>query len=313
MTREDILVNDQENVFNSKKARKKLLQFLFIYCLVVTLYRLVGAEARLISLVDWFMYRKDIMAGFSFTLSRKLLVQRLPYSLMPFVGLLWLRIKPSQTGIFFVAGISGVSILNHAFALFIYLYEVLFFRRGFFSQAAQADFDFWFRSLTPRPQVIVALTLAMGLSFLSYKIFRFAWSIYTPEKATNISWTLKEITKKILYTAGIIACLAAAHELHYLWSLSFILKLPGRASFARLSALALVCVVFFATAWVGRLSRFWKWVGVLLLIGGLALLAKSPAYPSVLNAIKAFVVALICMTFAGIRRVELSIEKVQSQ
>jgi hypothetical protein len=234
---------------------------------------------------------------------------------MPFVGLFWLKMKPNRTGLFFVASISGLGVVNHAAALLAYFYETMFFlgsldprRSVSFLNVPFLKFQFQFSFLRPPPGTIVALVLAVGFSYLSYKIFQIVRLLYVSENALSVSGILREKFKKCLYGTGIIACLLAAGELYFLSNLLSLFKISSfsfifrRACVAGLLVVALVCVVLFTLAWYGKLSRFWKWVGVLLLIVGLALLMKSPAFPSEINAAKGFTVALVCLTFAGVRK-----------
>jgi WD40 repeat protein len=93
---------------------------------------------------------------------------------MPFVGLLWLKGKYNRTGLFFVAGMSGAGVVNHATALLVYLYYGAFLGGSF---------------IFPRLRIIVALILAMGFSFLSYKMFQLARLLYAKENETKDSWT----------------------------------------------------------------------------------------------------------------------------
>jgi WD40 repeat protein len=118
---------------------------------------------RHISLIDWLMFRREVLAGTAFALIKKFPLPGLPYFLLPFVGLLWLNGKRSRAGLFFVAGMSLAGIVNHVTALLVYLYYSVFF---------------WGRFVPPSLRVAIALTLAVIFSLLSYKIFQIGRSLY---------------------------------------------------------------------------------------------------------------------------------------
>jgi hypothetical protein len=53
-------VNKPDNIFDLSKAEKKLFQLLLIYCVAISMCRLIGPSLRFISLLDWMMFRKTV-------------------------------------------------------------------------------------------------------------------------------------------------------------------------------------------------------------------------------------------------------------
>ncbi|MDR2137886.1 MAG: hypothetical protein LBO68_06315, partial [Synergistaceae bacterium] len=175
----NVNVNDPKDSLSLSEATKKLWKLLLIYAIGITLCRLMGtnmASMRFISWADWLMFRKDVIAQSAFGLIRKFPLQRLPYVLMPFVGLFWLSGKQSRAGLFFVVGMNWMGIVNHTASLLVYLYLYYkAFLRG--------------RFVFPGLWVIIALALAAGFSFLSYRMFQIAKFLYVRKNAAENSQT----------------------------------------------------------------------------------------------------------------------------
>jgi hypothetical protein len=169
------LMNEANDVPDFSTEEKKLFQFLLIYCAGVTLCRLLGSGMRFISLLDWMMFRQDVVAGSAFAAMRRFPIQRLPYILMPFVGLFWLRGRRSRAGLFFVGGMSAVGIASHigAFIPFVF-YGMLF----------------WGRFVPPSLRITIALALAAGFAFLSRRIFQLTRFLYEQKKGAEDSRAL---------------------------------------------------------------------------------------------------------------------------
>jgi len=156
---------DEESDFSQEK--KKLFQLLLAYCVGVSICRLMGSGMRFISLLDWMIFRQSVLAGSAFAAIQKFPLQRLPWVLMPFAGLLCLQQgKWSRAGLFFVGGMSAVGVVNHIGGLFVYLYYGVF--QGAF--------------VPPSLRVIVALLLGVAFSGLSRRMFQLTQSLYSQEK-----------------------------------------------------------------------------------------------------------------------------------
>ena len=114
---------------------------------------------------------------------------------------------------------------------------------------------------------------------------------------------MKKIAYIIFYLAGIIASLIAARSLIYLVSIMSTLGAPRSlyASYVWLFWLSLGSIVFFIRAWLGKLSEVWKWTCVTLMVGGAAVMMKSPAIPSMILITSMLFVASGCLIFAEVR------------
>jgi WD40 repeat protein len=161
---------DNETTAYPDFSRKKntLLVLLLIYCAALFVCRFVGlGEARqFLSLIDRLTFGETVMLLPVHPLVGMIPLRMLPYYLMPVVGLLWLRLKPNRTSLFFVGGMSWAGGVNHVCAFLPFLYYNLFSVRGF---------------MLPRPQVVIALALAGGFALLSRRMFRLAKLLYSRE------------------------------------------------------------------------------------------------------------------------------------
>lgn len=105
--------------------------------------------------------------------------------------------------------------------------------------------------------------------------------------------------RKIAYVIGIIACLSAAEGLNRFGG--FVSRLGGRDApfYIGMLIASLFCAVLFILAWVNKLARIMKWIGLVCLLGSIALMLAAPAFPVNQQVIVSLIVAFICLIFAS--------------
>ena len=149
-----------EKMTTYPKDNKNLLTLLIIYFLCLSLCRMVGPSMRYISYWDWGIYRHPLIA-------------RMPYYLMPLLGILWLQWSRCDfRSLLFIRGLSFVGALDHGYA------ALISFGRGlpFFRLIGNEP--------PVRVNVMIASILAVIFAILSLYFFRLSKKLFESRKAT---------------------------------------------------------------------------------------------------------------------------------
>jgi hypothetical protein len=152
---------ENQNTVSFQNDEKLLLKVLLCYGVVLALCRLFGEEMRLIAYMDWTIYRKPLIA-------------RVPYYLVPFIGLaslIWSRHR--LRSLFFVAGASFVGVVDHGVAAFVSIWWRLpFFRLRVSDPIVRVD-------------MLVATCLALVFTIATLYLFRLSKRLYKQMKAES--------------------------------------------------------------------------------------------------------------------------------
>ena len=155
-----------------ENEEKQLLKLLLIYAIAVTLCRVIVPGARYLSLLDWMIFRKAVLAGTAFARVRDFPFQSLPYYIMPFIGPVWLaQKKRSRAGLLFVVGMSLAGIVNHAGAWLVFLHNMA---------------SVLGRFMLPGLWGSLVLVLAAVFAFLSRRIYLLGKLFYDESKKSEI-------------------------------------------------------------------------------------------------------------------------------
>jgi hypothetical protein len=108
--------------------------------------------------------------------------------------------------------------------------------------------------------------------------------------------------KKVVYVIGILASLLAAEGLYRFGS--FVSAMDGADSpfYMLMLLVSIACVVLFILAWVGKLPKVVKWIGIALVVASIALMMFAPAFPVNIQIIGSLIVTFICLIFANTKK-----------
>jgi hypothetical protein len=116
--------------------------------------------------------------------------------------------------------------------------------------------------------------------------------------------------KKIVYVIGILACLSAAEGLNRFGGLVLAFGGADAPFYTAMLIVSLICAALFILAWVDKLPKNAKWIGVIFLLACTALMLLAPAFPVNIQIIGSLVVAFLCLIFAKAqKKVAKSLEK----
>ena len=155
--------NPYDNVL-FQKEKSTLIRTLLLYAIILTLCRWVGPHMRYVSCIEWGMYRKDLTV-------------RMPYYLMPFIGLFWLKWRKfSCAGLIFVGGMGLLGVLNHGGAVFIPLRWRELFLLAIHSSIGGSHIGM---------HVLAALILAVVFAFIAFWFFRTCKRLYRRKSVSD--------------------------------------------------------------------------------------------------------------------------------
>ena len=106
---------------------------------------------------------------------------------------------------------------------------------------------------------------------------------------------------KILYAAGIFACLVAVYNLSNILNLFLLINHPSASMLGGFLLISFASIVLFVRAWMGKLSAIEKKIGVIVLFGSALWISRFSAFSPILWTTNLFLAASVCLLFADTR------------